>query len=127
MVDATRRPVDFKALDADHVDRCAKHRRCGICGGRIKHGRPLVFIGPDDGRTCFADPWMHPECADVATAQCPFIAGRRDWRDPSARTNPFTASYSAGMAVYDAMDARSHRDRLGNWHFEAVGEITRRA
>lgn len=119
MVDATRSPIDFKAVDADHVRRCAEERRCGICGSKIKRG-PIAFIGPTDGRRCFADPWMHPECAEVAMAQCPFLTGRRDWReDGGLLLDP----YSAGMAVVLAHNWRAHLDPFGAWHFEAVGEV----
>lgn len=70
MVDATRNPIDFKALDKEHIERCMKHRRCGICGGKIRG--PVAFVGPDDARDCFGDPWMHENCARSAMEQCPF-------------------------------------------------------
>ena len=119
MVDEHQDPIRFTELDPDHVAECARRGRRGICGGKIKRG-PIAFIGPDDGRSCFADPWMHPACADVAMVQCPFLAGRRDWRDPAARVDPLTARYSAGMVVRLATSWRSHRDAFGHWHFEAV-------
>jgi hypothetical protein len=125
MVDATREPIDFKELDADHVDQCAERTRCGICGRRIRSG-PIAFIGPDDGRTCFADPWMHPACAELAMAQCPFLTGRRDWRDSAARADPLTQPYSRGMRMVLAFNWRSHRDSIGAWHFEALGPISER-
>lgn len=121
MVDATRWPIDFKALDPAHVEECALRGRCGICGGRIRRG-PIAFIGPDDGRTCFADPWMHRECAELALEQCPFLTGRRDWREPGS---PLLESYSASMVLALAHNWRSHRDALGAWHFEAVGLVDR--
>jgi hypothetical protein len=117
MVDATRQPIDFKALDAEHVERCAKHSRCGVCGRRIHHGRPVALIGPADGRSCYADPWMHPECADLAMAQCPFLRGTRDWRQPGGS---LLQPYSDGMVVRVVAEARSHRDALGAWHFEVI-------
>lgn len=116
MVDASRTPIDFKAVDAGHVEQCATRTRCGICGERIKRG-PIAFIGPDDGRTCFADPWMHPECAEVAMAQCPFLVGRRDWREPGG---DLLRPYSDGMVRILAYNWRAHRDGLGAWHFEAI-------
>jgi len=120
MVDATRMPVDFKVLDPSHVDACATRRRCGVCGDRIRRG-PVAFIGPDDGRTCFADPWMHPLCAERAMRQCPFLGGRRDWKSDEARSEALLAPYSAGMVVVIATNWRAHRDSFGAWHFEAVG------
>lgn len=125
MVDVARVPLDFKVLDPSHVEACAKLGRCGVCGKRIRRG-PIAFIGPDDGRTCFADPWMHPECAERAMSRCPFLSGRRDWSEAESRDNPLLASYSAGMAVALATNWRAHRDPSGAWHFEAVGPITRR-
>jgi hypothetical protein len=122
MVDAGRTPVDFKVLDRSHVEQCATRGRCGVCGGRIRRG-PIAFIGPDDGRTCFADPWMHPQCAEQAMRQCPFLSGRRDWREDGARNEPLLAPYSAGMVVVLATNWRAHRDPRGAWHFEAVGPI----
>lgn len=120
VVDAERRPVDFKALDHEHVKRCATHRRCGVCGGRIRG--PLAFVGPDDGRRCFADPWMHESCARAAMQQCPFLAGRKDWREDGG---PMLDTYSDGMTLFVAPDASAHRGPLGEWHFEVVGELVR--
>lgn len=118
VVDATRTPIDFRALDTEHVKRCAKHRRCGICGGRIDHGKPVAFIGPDDGRSCYADPWMHPACADLAAEQCPFIRGR-DWRErPVGHAKALLAGYET-MVIRVADEARSHLHD-GVWHFEVV-------
>lgn len=125
MVDERRDPIDFRALDADHVRRCAEQTRCGICGRRIRRG-PIAFIGPDDGRTCFADPWMHPACADLALAQCPFLAGRRSWRDAEGRDHPLLATYAHNMVASLAQNWRAHRDPLGAWHFQAIGPLTRR-
>jgi hypothetical protein len=121
MVNASRRPIDFKVVDAEHVKLCAGHRRCGICGGKIRRG-PLAFLGPDDGRRCFADPWMHEACARLAMEQCPFLAGRRDWREDGG---PLLDTYSEGMALFTAPDGRAHRGPLMEWHFEAVGELAR--
>lgn len=122
MVDASRRPIDFKALDQSHIDECATRGRCGICGGRIRRG-PVAFIGPDDGRTCFADPWMHPECAELALEQCPFVAGRRDWREGG--DDPLLRPYAGGMVRVLADNWRAHRDGQGNWHFEAIAGVRR--
>jgi hypothetical protein len=121
MVDATRSPIDFKELDQAHVEQCARRARCGICGRRITRG-PVAFIGPDDGRTCFADPWMHEPCSELAMAQCPFLAGRHDWRAVEARSEPVLARYSAGMVLVLAHNWRAHHDGAA-WHFEAVGPL----
>lgn len=118
VVDESVRPIDFRRLDLKRVERCAKHRRCGICGGRLDHGRPVAFIGPDDARTCYADPWMHPACADLAAQQCPFIRGR-DWREkPVAHAKALLAGYET-MVIRVVEEARVHR-HAGAWHFEVV-------
>lgn len=124
MVDATRNPIDFKVVDEGHVELCARQTRCGICGRKIKKG-PIAFIGPDDGRTCFADPWMHPECATLAMQQCPFLTGRRDWSEDTARSETLLATYARNMVPMLARNWRAHRDQGGAWHFEAVGPLTR--
>lgn len=124
VVDARRSPIDFKALQAGHVRKCADERRCAICGKPIRNGLPLAFIGPDDGRRCFADAWMHVECARLAMQQCPFLKGR-DWRDEKGRADPLLASYHANMVLYIAPTGRAHRDRFQHWHFEALGELRR--
>lgn len=126
MVDATRDPIDFKVVDPSHVELCATQGRCGICGRRIRRG-PIAFVGPDDGRTHFADPWMHPACADLSMGQCPFLGGRRDWREAEGRNNPLLATYSAGMVMVLARNWRASQDHTpGGWCFEAVGPLTRR-
>lgn len=127
VVDETRDPIDFKALDDAHVDRCANHRRCGVCGTLIPKGTPLAFVGPDDGRTCFADPWMHLACAALAMQQCPFLRGSRGWRDRTEPGMPLIAGYQRGMVLRVAPSGRAHRDPLGAWHFEAVGPLTEAA
>lgn len=122
MVNDRRQPIDFKSVDPEHVKRCANHRRCGICGGKIRSGR-LAFVGPDDGRRCFADPWMHEDCARLAMEQCPFLAGRRDWREEVGQRDPMLLRYSMNMALFVADDGGAHRDPLGAWHFEAQGKL----
>lgn len=124
MVDEAQQPIRFTELDHAHIAACAERGLCGICGGKIRRS-PIAFIGPDDDRRCFADPWMHPDCAEVAMAQCPFLAGRRDWREPDARVDPLTARYSAGMVIVLATNWRSHRDAFEHWHFEAIGPVRR--
>lgn len=123
MVDERHDPIDFKLVDSARVEDCARNGKCGVCGRRIRRG-PIAFIGPDDGRTCFADPWMHPECAGLAMRQCPFLTGRQDWREAESRNEPLLATYSQGMVPMLAQNWRAHYER-GGWHFEAVGPLTR--
>jgi hypothetical protein len=117
MVDATVNPIDFKLVDAEHVKRCTTHKRCGICGGKIR-GAEFAFIGPDDGRTCFADPWMHLACARLAMGQCPFLAARSDWREE--KDNPLLKTYAHNMRLFvaPASQVKAHRDHRGSWHFQ---------
>jgi len=126
MVDASRTPVDFKLLDQSHVDACAREGRCGVCGGRIRKG-PVAFLGPDDGRTCFADPWMHPACAELALEQCPFLGGSRDWRGADTPDLATTTYRPGQMTLALAWNWRAHLDPIlaGHWHFEAVGPVER--
>jgi hypothetical protein len=120
VVDATRDPIDFKELDPEHVRQCAVWNKCGICGARIKSG-PYAFIGPDDGRRCFADAWMHLKCARLAMQQCPFLGARRDWREGG--DDPLLAPYARNMVLLAAPGGRAHLDQFKHWHFEAVGGL----
>ncbi len=126
VVDANRDPIDFRELDPEHVKRCATGRRCGVCGHKIRRP-PLAFIGPADTRDCFADPWMHLECAELALQTCPFLSGRKDWREEEGRRAPLLQPYSAGMVIYIAQDGDAFRDIAMHWHFHALGPITRPA
>lgn len=124
MVDESKDPVDFKAVDAEHVRQCAQQRRCGVCGGRLSATEPYAFIGPDDGRRCFADPWMHMKCARLTMQQCPFVAGRRDWRENlTGEDLDLLSKYSHNMTLFQATSGQSHLDQSNHWHFEAVGQL----
>ena len=123
MVDERVQPIDFKIVHGGHVRKCAERFLCGICGKRIQHVERFAFVGPDDGRRCFADPWMHVACARLAIEQCPFLADRRGWRE--GESNPLLARYEHNMALFVAPAGRSHRDDFKRWHFEALGELRR--
>jgi hypothetical protein len=123
MVDESRSPIDFRALDLAHVALCAREGRCGVCGGKIRRG-PIAFIGPTEGeRSCFGDPWMHPECARLAVEQCPFINGRRSYYREGS--NEVSIVYEEGMGLVLAHNWRSHLAPDGVWHFEAIGAVVR--
>ena len=124
VVDERRSPIDFKQMHPGHVRKCAEQRRCGICGKPMRNGRPIAFIGPDDGRRCFADPWMDVDCAKLAMAQCPFIRGGRDWRgEPVEAERTLIGVYVSNMTLFVAPQGRAHRDDFGHWHFEVLGEL----
>jgi len=70
--------VDFRVLNLNHHVRCARERRCGICGQRID-GPRLFFLG---GPMCvkariFGDAMVHEECAHYARRVCPFLINAR--------------------------------------------------
>lgn len=124
MVDERIQPIDFKVLHYGHITKCATERRCGVCGKPIAHGAEVAFCGPDDGRHCFGDPWMHVACARLAMQQCPFLDARRGWRaDLDELDHQLLDPYAGNMAIVAAPQARAHRDETGHWHFEALGNL----
>lgn len=123
MVDETRSPIDFKVVSKPNVEDCARNGKCGVCGGKIRRG-PIAFIGPDDGRRCFGDPWMHPDCARLAMQQCPFLSRRKGWSDAADAQNPLLTKFEQGMVIVLAQNWRAHYED-GGWHFMAFGPLTR--
>jgi len=125
MVDDRIQPIDFRIVHAGHVLKCARERKCGICGRPISGY--LAFCGPDDDRNCFADPWMHIDCGILAMRQCPFLADRKGWRGevPPGLRGEFMDRYTHNMALVQAPDGRAFRDSFGHWHFEAHGRLRR--
>lgn len=127
VVDERLSPIDFKQMHPGHVRKCAEQRLCGICGKRIV-GSPIAFVGPDDDRRCFADPWMHLDCARLAMQQCPFLGARRGWRGGQTEAErSLTGVYEHNMVLFTAPQGRSHRDDFGHWHFEALGVLRKLA
>lgn len=121
MVDETRSPIDFKAVNGEHVRLCAEMRRCGICGAAMKGSR-FAFLGPADGRVCFGDPWMHEACARYTMAACPFASGKkREYRDPNEdEGESLLLSRTVGAwALHIAEGGHGWRDQWKRWHFEA--------
>lgn len=68
---------------------CALAGTCGICGFPL--GNPMVFLAADHGadpaRLLFADPGMHPACAQASLGLCPYIQHERVPSRVSARAN----------------------------------------
>ncbi len=119
MVDATQVPIDFKAVDHGHVERCAREKLCGVCGLRIQWGRDLfAFLGPLRDLQCFGDPWMHEGCADYTAGACPFVSGkRRVWREGDM---PSTEVFKGSWMLLIAQGGKVHTDPNGAYHFEPV-------
>lgn len=124
VVDARNDPIKFAVLQPGRVMKCAEQRLCAICGKRIPNGARLAFIGPDDGRRCFADVWMDERCARLSMQQCPFLGGR-DFKDQDSREEPLLQPYRTPQVLFFAPNGRAHRDEFGHWHFEALGTLTR--
>ena len=120
MVDEKRTPIDFKALDQEHVNQCARERLCGVCGKAIRKGKDrYAFLGPLRDLQCFGDPWMHEECAEYTATACPFVSGkRRVWREGD---QPLTDVFKGAWMLLVARSGKTHMDDLAHWHFEPVG------
>jgi hypothetical protein len=73
---------DFRVVDNSHWLRCAKHRRCWICGDTL--GRHVAFVcGPSSAVTgVTSEPGSHVDCAQYAIRTCPFILFPQRRRDP---------------------------------------------
>ena len=118
MVDAKKRPIDFKAVDKAHVDRCAQERACGVCGERVRPGKDrYVFLGPLRDLQCFGDPWMHEDCGEYTALACPFVSGKhRRWHaGPEPILQPFLDAWM--MVVSRQGRVQWH---MKSWHFQPV-------
>jgi hypothetical protein len=77
--------VDFAAIQADQVLRCARERLCGTCGQPL--GWWVAFLGGPESaaQRAYLDPAMHPDCAESALTLCPHIARQQHRRAPDHR------------------------------------------
>lgn len=77
--------VEFAAIQADKVLRCARERLCGSCGEPLEWW--MAFLGRPESATqrAYLDPPMHPDCALAALTMCPHIARREHRRAPEHR------------------------------------------
>ncbi|WP_030237823.1 hypothetical protein [Streptomyces sp. NRRL S-350] len=68
---------DFTAINAEQGVRLAQQRRCSICGGDL--GYWVAFLGGEQSfqRRGYADPPMHPACAEASLTLCPHIRLQR--------------------------------------------------
>lgn len=106
--------IDFKLLDKKHLDRCAQEKLCGVCGYPIRPGKDrFVFLGPARPHLlCFSDPWMHTDCAEYTTENCPFVSGkRRVHREGSV------PSIEGEWWMIISRSGKTHVD-FGTWHFQ---------
>ena len=123
MVDESRDPIDFKALDEERLKQCAGQRRCGICGRKLKRGDTYAFIGPVRDLLCFDNPWMHEVCARYSARHCSFLGdGQRRYRDPADADDELLAPWLGELAIYLAPTGSVHRDAL-SWHFQPHGRV----
>ncbi|WP_099020845.1 hypothetical protein [Mycolicibacterium palauense] len=88
--------VDFAAIQASQVLRCARERLCGSCGQPLAWW--VAFLGGPESATqrAYLDPGMHPDCAEAALTLCPHIARRHHRRAPEHRL-------AAGVITPDTM------------------------
>lgn len=68
---------DFRILDDEKKLACYRRRLCGLCGRPLDYW--IVFVGGPLSvqNQLFADPAMHPACADYALAVCPYLVYSR--------------------------------------------------
>lgn len=68
---------DFRIIDEGKKLECYARRLCGLCGKPLDYW--IVFIGGPLSvqNQLFADPAMHPDCADYALAVCPYLVYSR--------------------------------------------------
>lgn len=66
--------TDFTAINGRKVTELAQARACGICGKALDYW--LAFIGGpiSYGSRQYADPPMHPACAEFSFTACPHMA-----------------------------------------------------
>lgn len=98
---------DFRVSDPDRVLEAAQRRLCGVCGERL--GYWIVFLSGPQGcaNRCFADPPMHPECAEFSVAVCPYLATRAE------RSAAMQREHGAGFQAMDPTAVRDKPTKLG--------------
>lgn len=101
--------IDFSAIYAPRVLRCAQRRLCGLCGKPLAGARGVLdcaFLGGPrcaESRT-YTDPPMHRACAEMAVEMCCHVSrsapkrrpGREDDYEPAA----FVADKPSEWIVY---------------------------
>lgn len=127
MVNESRDPIDFKQLDRSRVQLCVTMRRCGICGTPIKSNQRYAFLGPARELLCFADPWMHEDCARYTIKACPFASGRnRHYRSGDGDDDPLLSTYEGAWELVIARRGTCHIDNVAKaFHFQPVDIVER--
>lgn len=137
MVDESKDPIDFKALDPTHVENCARKHRCGVCGKHI--AKRHAFIGPiqraHTALMCFGDPWMHVGCAEYVAEACPFVSGRSpEYRGQNLKEAlRLVEPHQLEQWMVIARDGKAHRQIVPTlkgpyiaWHFAPAGVLDQR-
>lgn len=77
--------ADFASIQADKVLACARRRLCGSCGTDL--GYWIAFLGGPRSAEArlYADPPMHPDCAEHSLQLCPHMQRQNHRRAPEHR------------------------------------------
>lgn len=112
-VDAAGEP-DFRIIDEEKKLACYHRRLCGLCGRPLDYW--IVFIGGPLSvkNRLFADPAMHPECADYAIAVCPYLVHSR------ARYSQRPLPEGAHVDAQQSSERPEIMCRYVTWQFEIV-------
>lgn len=65
---------DFAVIQAERSLRCARERRCGVCGEPLTYW--IAFLGGQASAEsrAYVDPPMHEPCAEASTRLCPHMS-----------------------------------------------------
>ena len=105
--------VDFTAIWAPGVMKCAQERWCGVCGKAL--GYWVAFVGGPRSAASrtYQDPPFHPSCADFAMGVCPHIVLPHHRRASDARAGRDAGSSGEAGAPRQAVMGRAETWVLG--------------
>lgn len=65
--------VSFRYINPERARECGRRALCGLCG--TPHGPLIALLGGSLAAMVgmYADPPMHPACAEAALARCPHL------------------------------------------------------
>ena len=77
--------IDFRSVNHEQARACAESGWCGLCGRDLED--QIAFLGGPKSAEAriYADPGMHPACAEAAVTLCPHIAIRHHRPTPAHR------------------------------------------